>query len=455
MLLPGVGTVVRATKDRRRELNAPVQAVQPRRTLTVFLVLTASRWLPAGFFVSAVVLLAIERGLNVAQVGVFMAVQGVAVFLLELPTSGLADAIGRKPLLLAAVVFKIGAGMVFAGAHSFAAFASAAALMGVYRALDSGPLEAWYVDELHRVAPDADPASDLARQGVVAGLALAAGSLASGALIALHPIRDASALLLPVQVSVALGFAHLLALVLLMREPPVRERQRGPSRLAVLPSTVRDVVSVVGDGVRLLGRNRVLRGLASVTIFWSFAMAVFETLQPVRLAEILGSQARSGAWMGPLAAAGWGLFALGSAIASGLFPRIGVTRTAILARIMNGVGAMVMGLVLTPVGLAGAYLATYSLHGTGEAAHAALLHREASSANRATVLSLNSMAFFLSNSVALYAVGHLATLTSTRIAMVAAGLMSTVGFIGYLPALRRERSALSHGQCEQPADRAS
>ena len=40
----------------------------------------------------------------------------------------------------------IGAGVAFLVAHSFWQFALAAGLMGVYRALDSGPLEAWYVD---------------------------------------------------------------------------------------------------------------------------------------------------------------------------------------------------------------------------------------------------------------------------------------------------------------------
>ena len=34
-------------------------------------------------------------------------------------------------------------------AHSFWAFAIGAALMGVFRALDSGPLEAWFVDTVH------------------------------------------------------------------------------------------------------------------------------------------------------------------------------------------------------------------------------------------------------------------------------------------------------------------
>ncbi len=42
--------------------------------------------------------------------------------------------------------------------------------------------------------------------------------------------------------------------------------------------------------------------------------------------------------MGPVAAVGWGVFALGSALAGLASRRIGVTRTAILSRVLNGLG---------------------------------------------------------------------------------------------------------------------
>ena len=41
-------------------------------------------------------------------------------------------------------------------ADSFVTFALAAALQGVFRALDSGPMEAWYVDTVHVTEPGAD-----------------------------------------------------------------------------------------------------------------------------------------------------------------------------------------------------------------------------------------------------------------------------------------------------------
>ena len=67
---------------------------------TRYLVLHGLRWLPTGLMIPVFVLLALERGIGLAEIGVIFAVQGFVVLALELPTGGLADALGRKPVLL-------------------------------------------------------------------------------------------------------------------------------------------------------------------------------------------------------------------------------------------------------------------------------------------------------------------------------------------------------------------
>jgi MFS family permease len=204
---------------------------------------------------------------------------------------------------------------------------------------------------------------------------------------------------------------------------------------------------VIRDGLRTLRDNRVLRGIALVEVFWGAAMLVFESFQPIRLAELLGSEEQAGALMGPVASVGWGVFALGAALAGLSSARLGVARTAILARILNGLGAVVMGLVLGPVALIAAYLVTYGLHGSAGPMHSALLHREAVAANRATVLSMDSMIAFGSLSLIGPLVGWLAGATSNQLAMIIAGAFSLIGAACYLPALRaeRQRAALGSG----------
>ena len=107
--------------------------------------------------------------------------QGITVLLLELPTGGLSDAIGRRPVLLLAGVIDDRVAGAAHGRRLGAAVLVFYVLQGVYRALDSGPLEAWYVD--HALAADehADIETGLSRSGVVLGVAIAGGALAQPA----------------------------------------------------------------------------------------------------------------------------------------------------------------------------------------------------------------------------------------------------------------------------------
>lgn len=433
-----------------RATDRSVALLTPDQARRVLLTLSFTRWFPVGLGIGIFMLWYLDRGLTVAQAMTAASVAGLVVFLLELPTSGFADAFGRKPLLIVSGVVNILAAVLFLMASSFWTFALAAALMGAFRALDSGPLEAWFVDTVHESEPGADVDGALAAQGTILGVGIAAGALISGALVWWHPLTGRSALVLPLLVAVGLNVVHLAAMVLLLKERP-RHAEGAAMRQALV--SAKAAPGVVRDGLRLVRHSTVLRGLVVVELFWCLAMIVFETLLPIRLSELVGGEEQAGSLMGPAAAAAWGVFAGGSALAGQASKRIGVTRTAMLARVLNGLGALAMGLVAGPVALIVAYLVTYSLHGSAGPMHAALLHREASAANRATVLSINSMVAFGAFSVLTPLAGLLAEATSTQLAMVVAGAASIIGVAFYLPSLRAEgrtTTSLSHDQ-EVPA----
>ena len=409
----------------------------PTAVRRVFLLLTLTRWFPVGLVIGLFTLWPLERGLTIADALLALSLMGVVVFALELPTSGFADAFGRRPVLVASAVVNVVSSVVMIVADSFWTFALAAALQGVFRALDSGPLEAWYVDTVHVTEPGADVDGTLAAHSTVLGGAIAVGAVVSGGLVAWDPLPLDSALLLPLLVWAVLNVVHLGAVVVMMREPRTHVDATGFRRAA---GSVREAPVVIRDGLRLLRHNRVLLGLVLVEVFWSTGMVVFESFQPIRLAELVGGEEQAGALMGPVAAVGWGVFALGAATAGLASRRIGVTRTAIIARVLNGLGALVMGLVAGPAALIAAYLFTYGVHGTAGPMHAALLHREAEARNRATVLSMNSMVSFAAFSVAGPLLGAIATGVSTQVAMVSAGAFSVLGAVLYLPALKAERA---------------
>ena len=426
------------TKNRAKDharTHGTVTARAARRTL---LLLSFTRWFPVGLVIGVTTLLPLQRGLGLAEIGVIFSMQGFVVLGLELPTGGFADALGRRPVLLASAFVALVSGILFVNAQTFGMFIVAMLLQGLFRALDSGPLEAWYVDAAQADDPGIQVEDGLSRAGSVLGLAIAAGALISGGLIAWHPFATASALVLPYWVAIGLYVVHLVAIAVLVREPRAHLDATGARRAL---QSVKEAPAVVVDGLRTLGRSRVLLALVLVEVFWSVGMIAFETFMPVRLAELVGGENQAGALMGPVSSAAWGLFAVGSFLAGLVAKRIGVGWTALVARILNGAFVVVMGLMLGPIGLITAFLVTYTLHGSGGPVHSTLLHRQAEPRNRTTVLSMNSMIAGGAYSVGLLVLGPLAEHTSTATGIIVAGGFSILGAALYLPAIRQERTS--------------
>jgi MFS family permease len=414
-------------------VSAPLSPAAARR---IYYTLTVTRWFPVGLIVGIFILLQTGRGLSTAQALTAAATSGLVCFALELPTSGFADAFGRRAVYIAAAVLNVITALAYALAQSFWAFVLAAALMGVFRALDSGPLEAWFVDEVHATHPGADVDQELSRSGSLLGMGMALGALVGGALIWWHPFRSAPAIDLAVWCFVLLNIVHLVAVLVLLKESS--RHPEGMRQRELVMASVKQAPSVIGGGLKLLRRNTILLGIVAAEVAWSIGMIAFESLLPLRLEEFLGSQQAAGAAMGPIAAVGWAIFSLGTFLAGIASKRFGVARAAMLGRLLNGTGVVIMGLSLGPASLIAAYLFTYSAHGLNGPPHGALLHREAEASNRATVLSINSMMAFLAFGIGAPLAGLLADRTSVATTMITVGLISLLGVACYLPARRAE-----------------
>ena len=221
----------------------------PAEARRVFLICHGLRWLPTGLLVPIMVLLLTERGLSLTEVGFVFAAYGGVTAVLELPTGGLADAIGRKPVLLVATLFDaaLAAGLLFG--HALWVFLLAAALGAVGRALLSGPLESWYVDTARTADPAVVLRPALSAAGIVEALALAAGALLS----ALLPLAGTglpldgtiSLLTLPILAALVAQVLSFAAVMLLVVEGP---RRRRAGRLA--PSAAFQALSPAACGSR-------------------------------------------------------------------------------------------------------------------------------------------------------------------------------------------------------------
>lgn len=412
-----------------------MSALTVRQVRFRFLVLHGLRWFPIGLLFPVIILLMQERGLTLTQIGLAAAAQGLIVLALELPTGGFADALGRKPVLVVASAINLASLALLIVADSFLLLAAVWALQGVFRALDSGPLESWYVDATLAADPDAEYERGLGAGGTVLGVAIAAGALLSGALVALGPIGPVSALTSPVLVAVALQLLSLAALLVLLAE--VRTA-KGPGALR---SSIAEAPRMVGRALGLLRRSRVLLALVAVELFWGFGMVTFEVLLPVRLAEVVGDADRAATLLGPVGTTAWLASAGGAALTPLLTRWFGAAPAAALLRIGQGATVVGMGLLAGPVGVIVAFVACYTVHGASNPLHMGLLHRQVDGPYRTSVISLNSMMAFPAGALGGIVLGAVAEATSVSTAMLVGAVVLAVAAPLYLPAWRAGRQS--------------
>lgn len=399
-------------------MTPPAARVVARR----YHLLLALRYVPTGLSVTVFVLLLQHRGLSLGQIGVGIATQGAVMLVLELPSGGLADALGRKPVALLATGFGMLSLSVLLVADSVALLVVVCTFQGAFRALDSGPLQAWYVDALLAADPGASMERALGRADVVTGAAIGGGALVAGLVVAAGGFAGHSALVSPLVLALGVQAIGLVALTVLVAEP------RGGRGWPAARQALREVPAVVGGATRVIRRSSLLAALVAAEALWGFGMVAFEVFMPPRLAEVGGGADQAAAALGPALTAAWMLSALGSAGAPGLARRFGAARTGFGLRLAHGITVAGMGVATGPAGLIAAHLATYGVHGATNTVHYAMVHRAVESRHRATVVSANSLAAQVGGAVSGVALGALADATSITTAMlVAAAVLAGAG----------------------------
>lgn len=406
----------------------PVPALSVQQAERRYLLLTALRWLPVGITIPVTVLLALSRGLTLADVGLVFLAHSLLVALLELPTGGLADALGRRPVLVASGVLHLLSCLAYATAGSLAGFLLGAGLLAVGRALDSGPLEAWFVDAVRSADPAADLAPGLARAGVADCLALAAGAVAGG----LAPGLLGGALALPYLAAAVLDLLSIGAVLLLVTPAapaavgvlPAGVLPAGvpPSALATVRAGVLAVPGTVRSAVSLAVGDSALRRVLVLSLVCGTSLGTLELVGPALFAELSGSSSGGSGVFGLVMAASFLGGATGYALArrSRRLAR-GSTRWAVAALTLgSGLALLTVATAGTVLVAAAAYAGFYLLNAAGWPLLRALAHARVGAGQRATVVSAWSLA--------LQAGGALSNVVSPRLGgtgrayAVAAGL---------------------------------
>lgn len=392
-----------------------------------FVLLSGLHWFPVGLVVPILVLSFQARGLDLASVGRLMALYGAVTLLLELPTGGLSDVVGRRPVLVAGSLASASGAVALAFSPQVVGLAAGVVLLAVGRALSSGPLESWFVDTVRDHDADADISRGLAHAQAADGVALGVGSLIGGALptvaASLWPTLSTTgdAVLTSFSVSLlasaALFALHAVGVLLLVREPG-RQRVVGISGA---------VVGTLREGILLARSSTALRRLLGYTAVLGMTLGGVELVAPGAFATMLGGGEEGSAAYGVLVGLGFGVSAVGAVVAPRVAARLGSSRRA----------AAWLGLLAVPavllIGLpwfgaaALAYLALYLVLGVNGPLLATLVHDEVSSSARNTVLSLDSLLLQAGGIVASLAVGALVGATGPAAGFAAMAAVAAAG----------------------------
>ncbi|WP_045321965.1 MFS transporter [Streptomyces sp. NRRL F-4428] len=366
-------------------------------------------WLPLGLTIAPLILLLTERGLSLPAVAGCLAAHSLTAALLELPTGGLSDVVGRRVVLAAAGVSNLAALVLVALGTSAWQLALGMALIGAGRALSSGPAEAWYVDTVHaRSGPDAELRTGLARGASATSAALAAGTLLGGVLpwlLGAGPDLGArlsaatSGTVLPLSWPLLLGASVEVAFVLYV----LAALHEPPRPATTLRGVLRGVPATVAGGLRLGGRDALVRRVLLGAAGAGSALAVVELLTPGRTAALTGAAESGAVLFAALACAGFACSALGSHLAP-LTARLagGGQRAVVLGLGVDAGGLFLMAATAASAGTAAAVLGAagfglvYLGRGAAGPSENELLHRRVDGAGRATALSVQSLALQLS-----------------------------------------------------------
>jgi MFS family permease len=359
-----------------------------------YVVLSGLQWLPVGLVLPILVLLLRARGLELPVIGALFAVYTVVVIVLELPTGSLADVLGRRRTLVLSRTLSIVSLVGMAVATDVVQFGLVMALSGVARALQSGPLEAWYVDTVRAEDPDADVQHGISRAWAVEAACIAVGSVVGGLLPSvfegnLPPGGVLIPLSVPYLVSAALQGVGLVAVLFLMVDLPNAIR-------SAASSIVRDIPTTIAAGIRLAGGDRTVRLVLGATAAFGFAIGALETVAPVQFESLLGGEERASGAYGVLVTLAFLGTSAGSAAAPRAASRVGSgPRTAALVFALMAVALAGMATGASFVIVAALYVAFYLFAGLAGPLNNDTLHYRVEAEQRATLLSVVSLAQML------------------------------------------------------------
>lgn len=370
-----------------------------------------------GLTVAVVALALIDRDMDLFQISLLFGVYSVTTMAMELPFGGLADNIGRKPVFLSAVVASLISLVIFLSSNDFYVLTLSFAFIGFGRALRSGTLDAWFVENFKVMAPNVDIQPALAKTQSANAMGLAVGAICGGLLpdafgdVAVHrgfSVYDISYVASLIMMTVL----FLFSLVAITEEP----RPLNPKALRQGFTSVPAVIKEAGIlalkhptlSMLLLALALVLMATNPVEVFW-----------PTRVKGML-DEGYANTAIGVLTAVYFFSIAFGATLSpriNRMFKRQNAVSLCVASACL---AALQIALAFQGdiIGFVGMFILFSVVLGSTETPASSILHSCVENHQRSTMLSLRSLVQQLGAAIGLMAVGGLAESYSLPIAWI-------------------------------------
>jgi DHA1 family quinolone resistance protein-like MFS transporter len=389
-------------------------------------------WFVIGLIFPVMILIILDKGLNIFQAGVAIAAYSATTILLELPTGGIADIIGRKRVYLISLSFLFIAGLALLISWDFITVMLAMSINGAARALSSGTIDAWFVDEFTREYRDGNLQESLAKAGIFIPAGIGLGSLVGGALPPLSEQLGVSSWGFGPYAPNLLAFEIMIvvqSLLTYMLVVEVFERDKGAGRSI----SVRGLSEQLSTAVKYGVKNRVVLILLVAIATLGFGIASVELLWQPRVQGIIGDSTQT--WiLGVLAAGYFFSSSVGNllSVPTCRLLKNNYPATLSVLRAAMGLSLLFLAWQETVLVFALLYFVMFFFNGVSDSPHATLFNNQIPKKVRSTLLSFQSVMLQLGGLCGSLIIGFIAKTYSIPFAWTIAAVVILLSSGAYL-----------------------
>ena len=389
----------------------------------VYYLINSLFWLAVALPLALIILLIQARGLDLFQVGLVMGAYALTIVLLEVPTGGLADAIGRKWVTVIAYGFMTFSGILILVAFSFPVVLAALVLNGIGRALSSGALEAWFVDALQAADPDLELQPTLAKAGTFTLLALGLGTLAGSAMPYLFTGLPAEGRAVFTPLSMPLVLAIFVKIILIGLTILLVKEESAAAGAGDWRRGFQQVPAIVRTGFTLTRRNPTILLLLGTTLAGGLAVSSLESFWQPFFADLLGGSQSNSFFFGVVMGGNFLVGMAGNLLATPLSQLLNKRHGLVCAIFQGfwGVAIILLAWQSTPLAAVSLFWLAYMNMGVVNSPHSALLNREIPAEHRSSMLSIASLAGYVGSMIAGAGLGFVAEHSSISAAWIIGG----------------------------------